>query len=129
MTFGLAVAGGVVGVVLGAGLLAVFGLLIDGWGGFPYMWDAFVVAGAVGTLLGGVLAPLAGWLFLRHVPFSCVFGSTAVGTALGASTGLLASSLDPVSAVGGAIAGFALSVVTVRLRTPRLHVEYKTRTG
>ena len=117
------------GGALGVGLLAAFGLVADGPGGFPYVWDAFIVAGVLGTLLGGVLAPLAGWLFLRHVPFSHVFAGTATGTAVGAGIGLFASGLDPLVAVGGAVTGFALAIVLLRVRSRPLQVKVDAPTG
>ena len=60
-------------------LLAVVGRIVDGPGGFPYVWDAFWFASILGAFLGGVLAPLAGFVLLRRVPIGKALAVTAAG--------------------------------------------------
>ena len=119
VTAGLAVAGGVVGAGVGAALLAVLGLVVDGPGGFPFVWDAFVLAGFVGGVLGAVLFPVSAWTLLRRVSFGQAFAGTALGTAAGGTLGLLLSGVRPDMAVAGAVAGFCTSAVGLYVQAGR----------
>jgi hypothetical protein len=85
----LALVGIIAGWLIAVGTLAVLSLIIDGWGGFPFVWDAFTFAGAIGAVLGGVLTPLTGLTILRHVPLGRIVAVTGAGTVIGASVGLL----------------------------------------
>jgi hypothetical protein len=118
LTASLVIGGALVGAVLGASLLALLGLVADGPGGFPDVWFAFEVAAVAGAIFGGVGLPLVSWTLLRHVPFYRIVLETGIGTALGASIGLLGFALNPLTAAGGAAAGFLLGAIQLRLRTP-----------
>ena len=118
VTAGLLLAGSITGALLAAGVLGIVGLVVDGPGGFPHIWEAYGLAGAVGALVGGVGLPLVTWGFLRHVALGRVVLETALGTMMGGVVGLLASHLRPLPAAGGALAGFLLAAVQLRLRRP-----------
>lgn len=119
VTVGLTVAGALAGAIISSATLAILGVLVDGPGGFPHVWDAFVLAAVVGGALGGVLTPSAAWILLRRVPIGRAFGITAISTAVGGAVGLLASALNPLVAIGGAVIGFAVSVGWLRRKGHR----------
>jgi hypothetical protein len=114
-TAGLALSGGIVGGVLGAGLLGLLGILLPDPGSFPHVWQVYALAAEVGAIVGSVGLPLVTWTLLRRVAFGRVLLGTALGTAMGGTAGLLASHIDPTRAVQGAIAGFCAAAITLRL--------------
>ena len=122
VTLGFLLGGAITGAVIGAGLLAVLGLVVDGPGGFPPVWDAYEVAAIVGAIIGGLALPLVAWSLLRHVPLWHVFAETSVGTIIGGSVGLLASGLNATIAVMSAFGGFVLAagIMRFRNRPPKL---------
>jgi hypothetical protein len=115
-TAALMLVGATLGGTIGVVLLAALGLLVDGPGGFPYAWDAIYVSGIVGAFIGGVGGPVLTWTLLRHIPFWRIFLETTAGTSIGGALGLLLSGLNPVIAVGGALAGFVTSAIALRVR-------------
>jgi hypothetical protein len=117
-TFGLAAGGALAGSVVGVGWLAALGLAVDGPGGFPYVWDAFVVAASVGAVLGGIGLPTVTWGYLRHVAFGRVVAYGATGTVVGGTVGALASRLGVFPAIAGAVVGFICSTLLLRWREP-----------
>ena len=104
-SIGLLLTGALVGAGVGVGVLAVWGLLADGRGGFPYVWFAFEFAATVGAVLGGILLPLVTWTVLPHVAFGRILVETAVGTVAGAAFAILVAGFaNPLAAVlGGGI--------------------------
>lgn len=106
------------GACIGVGLLAVLALVVDGLGGFPFVWDAFWLSGVIGGLLGAALAPLTGFTVLRHVAIGRAVAVTTFGTVSGASIGLLITR-NPIWAVGGALAGYILSAAWLYRRHKR----------
>jgi hypothetical protein len=100
-------------------LLAVLGLVVDGLGGFPYVVQAYAIAGSIGGVLGGVLVPLSAWTLLRRVPFGLVFAGLSAGTAMGGTLGLLLSGINPIMAVAGAVGGYLLSAAFLYWRSRR----------
>ncbi len=112
----LVVIGGLVGTSLAVGLLAALGLYVDGLGGFPYYWDAFFVAGFVGGLLGALALPIVSLIFLPNTVVARIVLETSTGTSAGAAIGLLASRLNPLIAVVGAISGFFIAVLGLWMR-------------
>ncbi len=117
VTAALCLAGGTVGTFLGACLLAILGLVVDGPGAFPYVVQAYVIAGGIGGVLGGVLVPLSAWTLLRRVPFGLVFAGLSVGTAAGGTLELLLSGINPIMAVAGAVGGYLLSAALLYWRS------------
>jgi hypothetical protein len=85
MTLTLSAVGAVVGAVLGG--LAMCGLAIAI--GNPRALENGGLTGAagLGAAVGAVLAPMAAWTLMRHVPIWRAILETAVGTALGAAFG------------------------------------------
>lgn len=115
---GLLLAGAAVGAALAVGVLAVWGRVVDGPGGFPYVWDAFELAGVIGAALGGVLLPLVAWTVLPHVSFGRIVAETTIGSLLGAVVAIVAGS-DPLEVPVSALAGFGIAVLQLRLRNRR----------
>lgn len=105
-----AIAGGLaasLGIALAAAIRRDVGVLIDArvWG----------FAAALGVAVGGVLAPLTGWLFLRHVPLGALVVRTTMATALFAGVGF-ALNFNPLIA---AAVGFLGESAHLAIRTPR----------
>lgn len=71
--------------------------------------------GALGAALGGGLAPVTGWLLLRHVPLGRALGLTALGTMSGATIGVFF--LRDVWWLWAALIGYALAALYLRLTT------------
>lgn len=105
-----AIAGGLAAAI-GLGLaalvrrdLSVF-LEAEVWG-----WSALV-----GATVGGVLAPVTGWLFLRHVPLGALVVHTTLATALFGGIGM-ALNFNPLIAAG---LGFVAESARLAIKTPR----------
>ena len=116
VTFGLGAAGASVGASLGAGLLAAIRLAIDGPGGFPYLWDAFSLAGLVGAGLGAIALPYVAWS-LPRVTIGRIVATTALGTVMGATAGFLWMDLDFLGAIIGAVMGFGCAAAYLGIRS------------
>ena len=119
VTAGLAVAGFLVGFILGA---IVLGAAIAMSGLAPWQSDvvlSWAAAAAIGGLLGMVLGPTAAWLLMRHVPIGRALGETALGTAIGSLLGLLLASsvglVIPFPPLTLALVGFGLAAVRLRV--------------
>jgi hypothetical protein len=116
ITLTLALIGAAVGCALGA--VAMWGLTMsmeapDGRAFFVR------VAALFGGVLGFVLAPVAAWTLMRHVPIWRAIVETALGTAIGIVAGVaLGATLVPYAVLGPAafgVAGFAAAAVRLRL--------------
>jgi hypothetical protein len=114
----LSAIGALVGAVLG--MLTITALLLA-TGGRRLFDDASGVltfAAGLGGLLGFILAPVAAWTLMRHVPIWRAVLETALGTALGAAVGYLVATdrgdamLWPLPF---ALAGFAVAALRLRL--------------
>ena len=114
VTFFLALFGALWGAVLGALIGFAMGIVRLGQ---PVESAALIMVrtGAGGAALGAVLAPLASWLLLRHVPLGRALGYTTLGTTLGAAIGLLAARAEWW--LGGALIGFAVAAIWLRVFT------------
>ena len=123
ITVSIAAIGAVIGGVLGAALLAVWGL---GLGPQAPILPREGFGAAVGAGLGAVLAPITAFAFLRRVPLGRALAQTSIGTTLGAAVGLgfdafgLAPSTWPAGFLG-ALLGFLVAAIRLRFaaRTPR----------
>lgn len=121
VTGGLVVAGALFGAVAAVAGLAVLSIF---YGDFP---DALGLgAGALaGAALGAVSAPAAGWLLLRRVPLGKAIAWTTLSTVLGGVAGWGIQSVGRVTqnrietALIGALAGFILAAVVLRVRAGR----------
>ena len=114
--------GATLGATIAPVLLAVVGRIVDGPGGFPYVWDAFWFASILGAFLGGVLAPLTGFVVLRRVAIGKALAVTAAGTTAGATVGVLATEQSLGWTIGGAVIGYALSAAALHWRASRRRV-------
>ena len=107
-----------IGAVVGAGLgaLALWGLSIAI--GNPRSIELIGGATWFGAILGAVLAPVAAWTLMRHVPIWRAIVEPIVGTAIGVAAGLV---LGPrfgravLWPIGLGLAGFALAAIRLRL--------------
>ena len=120
LTAALALTGATMGAVLGA-LVSVMALGPEGVVLIPpFIWMGVYF----GAIIGGILAPLTGWLLLRRVPLGLAVGGTAVGTLAGAVIGLLLGGGN--GSVMFAIAGFLGSAVLLRLNASSRCERYAT---
>lgn len=121
VTFAILVIGALVGAALGVSLLAAVGLLADGRGGYPYLWDAFILAGVVGGVLGGLSLPFVASTVLSHVAIGRILLYTGVGTIVGTLVTSSFSPFDSMLSTLGAIAGFVAAAVLLRKVSSRGH--------
>jgi len=125
VTAALSVVGALFGALAGAAALAL-SLLVTGSGGLGSVAStAFLYAALIGAALGALGAPAAAWLLLRHVPIGKAIFWSGLGATVGGAGGLLATVAlqagDEIrNAVLGAIAGFLVAALVLRLRAPRL---------
>jgi len=116
VALGLMLSGAVLGGLAAAMALLIGAVLTEA--NFSWDWGIFAVAAIVGALFGGVLLPLTGFVLLRRVPLGLTLGGTVMGTVVGGAVGwaagvyLAGTNLD--WPIGGAVGGFALSVVVLR---------------
>ena len=115
---GLLLIGATVGAVLAVGVLAVWGLAADGPGGFPYVLDAFEIAGLLGAALGAVMLPLISLTLLPGVSSGRIVIETALGSVLGAVVAIVAGA-DPLEVPLAAAAGFGIATLRLRRRQAR----------
>jgi hypothetical protein len=124
VTAALAAVGGVVGAgmgVLGLGLItlaAAVGLTQEGSIGF---FDTLFAA-SFGAGVGAVLAPIAAWSLMRHVPLWKAILQTTGGTTLGVIVGYLSTPLLHLGLIAPIIfgvAGFLGAAVRLRLTKPQ----------
>jgi len=132
VTAGLSVIGALVGAVLGILAIAFVGLVTDGPGG---ILDASVLFGTTalfGALVGSILAPIAAWALMRHVPLWRAILETSVGTMLGVVLGYW---LGPVFRFGLfwsvtlGVAGFLCAAVRLRLASQQRATEFDAEAG
>jgi hypothetical protein len=117
VTAGLLAAGAIAGAI--AAMVAVaIGLAITDGPITLHNGEPLIFAGFAGALFGGVLLPVTAWIFLRRVPLGLALLGTLLGTIVGGVAGwVLAPGGFPVQGgVWGAIAGFALAALLLRLR-------------
>jgi hypothetical protein len=114
VTAGLVATGAVAGAILGALVMGLEYLAIRrGDLGTGLFFGALF-----GALLGSVLAPAAAWLLLRRVALGRALAQTFLGGMLGAIVSLLA--MGGGYAIPGALLGFTLAAVRLRLTGPKL---------
>ena len=124
VTAGLAAVGGVVGGIMGVLSLALItlaksvGLIHEG----PVGSFNTLFAAAFGAGVGAVLAPIAAWSLMRHVPLWKAILQTTGGTTLGVIIGYLCAPLFRVGLIGPVVfgvTGFLGAAVRLRLTKPR----------
>jgi ABC-type enterobactin transport system permease subunit len=116
ITLGLSALGAIVGGVLGAVLVALLAVRLSAVREIHLIGLWF--AAMFGAAMGAVLAPIAAWTLMRHVPIWRAISDTALGTFIGAGIGLLLQPKYPdVAWLSPAILGLVGFVVAaVRLR-------------
>jgi hypothetical protein len=114
VTAGLALIGMIAGGFAAACALTLFAILHGDWRAAtdPRLW---VFSAGVGAAIGGVLAPLASWLFLRHVPLGRLVLETTLATIFVGGTGF-ALGFNPFIA---APLGFLAAALRLAMVTPR----------
>ena len=85
--------GGLAGAVLGLLVIAILGLVT---GDFQFFM-ALVWAGTVGLVIGGLLAPIMTWLFIRRVPLWRASLETAFAATLGFAASAILNVAVPVA--------------------------------
>ena len=112
ITLLLSAIGAIVGVPFGIGLAIVADGTFDG---------ATIGLGAVfGAFGGSVLAPVAAWTLMRHVPLWRAIVETALGTVVGTAIGLLLFRAGDTIWVAPAMLGLAgFIIAALRLRFSR----------
>jgi hypothetical protein len=125
-TWRLAGIGALVGGAIGAFLVALWWAKPLGLAG---VWPGSIlgveVGAPVGALCGGLLAPIAGLLFLRDVPLWLALLSPAVGSVIGGALGLVNSLWFALDVMGpdpvrGALGGFVIGAIGARIVAPQL---------
>ena len=131
VTLGLTVVGAAFGALAGAVALAL-SLALTASGNLlgSEIWQVVAIAAIIGAVFGAIGAPAAGWLFLRRVPLGKVLMWSAIGTTAGGVAGWIVGVAlraavngppplfgdESTSAILGAVAGFLLAVVFLRVR-------------
>jgi len=124
VTAGLAAIGGIVGAVMGVLGLAFIalatrvGLIHEG----PVGFFNTLFAATFGAGVGAVLAPIAAWSLMRHVPLWKAILQTTAGTTLGVIVGYFFAPLFRVGLIGPVVfgvTGFLGAAVRLRLTKPR----------
>ena len=87
VTAGLSVTGFILGAMIGGLIFGAAGMVAAGLR--PTLVVPVLRAALGCGALGLVLAPLAAWTLMRHVPLWRALGETALGTALGGIVGYL----------------------------------------
>jgi hypothetical protein len=114
ITLGLGGLGAIVGSILGAVMVAL--LAVRTSTSFPVR--VVGVGAGFGAAAGAVLAPIAAWTLMRHVPIWRAVAETALGTFVGAGVGLV---LQPRNLATWAspqilgLVGFTIAAVRLRL--------------
>jgi hypothetical protein len=120
ITLGLLAVGAAVGAIAGALVVVVGMALTDG---VRTLTDPFLpgAGGLFGAIIGASLAPLAGWLLLRHVALGRAISVTALGTVAGGITGWTTRAAgDEVSgALLVGIVGFLVAALYLRAERSR----------
>ena len=119
VTAGLSLVGFVLGAMLGG---LIFGAASIIAAGIRSTFAVPVIRAAIGCgVLGLVLAPLAAWTLMRHVPLWRALSETALGTALGGIIGYLVPPgswpfpFPFVPPLLLALAGFVIAALRLRL--------------
>ena len=112
VTGGLIVVGAIVGGITSMLALTIVSL-VGGTRSLGGLTLGLGFAGAVGAIVGAVLAPVEAWILLRRVPLWRAIAETALGTILGA----LAFAILAPGPIIGAVIGFTLAAVRLRITT------------
>ena len=112
---GGAVAGALAGVAVG--LVILSSKIVVGPGAFEEM---IAVGALVGGAAGALLAPLAGFGFLRHVPLWRALAFGVAGTLAGFGAGVALKG----SVLGFTVAGIALGVYAARRSVRKVHRDH-----
>ena len=118
MTLALSAIGAVVGAALGALSLLSLYTATRGWRGAGGLAEPVAMAAIFGGVLGFVLAPVAAWTLMRHVPLWRAIAETSLRTVLGFGAGWLGVVwLGPAapSPIILALLGFAAAAIRLRL--------------
>ena len=116
VTMTLGAVGALIGASIGAGVLAAVSYAIDDFGGFPYIWDAYMFAAFIGGALGIIAAPYAAWS-LPNVAIGRIMTTTSTWTAVGGAAGFVGAGLDFIAGIGGAVLGFVFATTWLAVRS------------
>lgn len=115
--------------MLAGGLAAVLGITITGiiqrdWR-VVFDKDIWGFSALIGGTIGGVVAPVTSWLFLRHVPLGKLVLQTTLATALFGGVGL-ALKINPFLA---APLGYIAAAARLAIATPRTKARERLSSG
>jgi len=107
--------GAVVGGLIGTALLVLLPVLELRPSSRPPFDLVFALTwgGSFGAVVGAMVAPLAGWTFLRHVPLGRAVGATAAGTLVGALI------VVPQPVIGGILGYVTAAILSRRYKAHR----------
>lgn len=108
-----------VGGLLGAAMIGVFAVAVGEWNGFLGGWGTMMLSGYFGLIIGAIVGPVVAWAALRDVPLWRVFAHASVGTVIGGWSAFVASGLDPLLAMGGAVVGLVVAALRLRMANQR----------
>ena len=112
VTVALMIVGTVVGALTSVLALAAV-LMLRGSPGAPQLLAAVMMAAYAGAAIGAVMAPVVAWILLRRVPLWRAITQTALGTLIGA----VVCSFTIPGPIVGAIIGFTLAAIRLRIVT------------
>jgi hypothetical protein len=132
VVLGLVAIGAVLGSVLGVAAFAAIAVFRGGFGWLrttSQFWDMPAVFGAA---VGAVLAPLAAWTLMRHVPIWRAIAETSAGTIVGVIVGSFFSPLWHLGVLWPAmlgIGGFLFAAIRLRVAARTRRAEIPSRAG
>jgi hypothetical protein len=111
---GLMVASGILGAILGTAFFTAGVAIVM----HTFSWTAVAWGAERGAVIGGIVAPLGAWAFLRRVPLGLAIPGLTVGTIVGGTIGSLAphSQLGEWQTAAASVIGFVIAAVVLRLR-------------
>ena len=113
VTAGLAVTGAIAGAITAMVAVTIVMLMFSGLSALADLGFAMEFAAILGAPIGAVILPLEAWVLLRRVPLWRALAETAAGTVLGA---VALSPLSPGPIIG-AVIGFTLAAIRLRIAT------------
>ena len=118
VTIGLMITGGGLGAFCGLVALAAALSVHQMW---SWLRDPFTLlfAAAFGLVLGGIIAPITAWLFLREVPLWKAIAHTTIAAALGGAIAGAMFITYPPLAVAGSVLAFLSTAANLYIKAPR----------
>lgn len=113
VTAGLMVSGAIAGAITAMIAVTIVMLIVSGLSALADLGLVMEFAAMLGAPIGAVILPLEAWALLRRVPLWRALAETAAGTILGA----VAFALLSPGPILGAVIGFTLAAIRLRIAT------------